>query len=302
MTLSATKRSGLVERMPVLDEATLVVRRPGSVPAAASTSHGPSPKIPNGVAKLLQPLSLICSILVPMDVPPPGSSGGDFLHDLLGVDVFPSPQGTNHVQKSGTDVLMDLLSIGTPPAQSSSSAFDILSSNQDNKSSVDVLSELSSPLTPAQTSSPVGSSSMMDLLGGFGTSPSLPAVAETNGPIYPTIVAFESSSLKVTFNFSKEPGSLQTTIIEAQFMNKSPDVYSNFVFQAAVPKFLQLHLDPASGNTLPASSNGYITQKLKVSNSQHGKKALVMRVRINYKVKDKDVLEEGQINNFPRDL
>lgn len=31
-------------------------------------------------------------------------------------------------------------------------------------------------------------------------------------------------------------------------------------------------------------------------------KSLVMRVRINYKVNDKDVLEEGQINNFPRDL
>ncbi|KAL3636336.1 hypothetical protein CASFOL_020883 [Castilleja foliolosa] len=295
-------RSELVERMPVLDEATFSSRRAGSVTAALSTSHGPSPKIPNGVAK---PTSAPLVDLLDFssdDVPPPGSSGGDFLHDLLGVDVSPSPQGTNPAQKSGTDVLMDLLSIGTPPSQSSSSTFDILSSNQDNTSSVDVLGALASPLTPAQTSLPAGSSSMMDLLGGFEASPSLPAVVETNDPTYPTIVAFESSSLKVTFNFSKEPSSLQTTIIEAQFMNKSPNLYSNFVFQAAVPKFLQLHLDPASGITLPAGSNGYITQKLKVSNSQHGKKALVMRIRINYKVNDKDVLEEGQINNFPRDL
>lgn len=36
-------------------------------------------------------------------------------------------------------------------------------------------------------------------------------------------------------------------------------------------QFLQLHLDPASGNTLPASSDGSITQKLRVSNNQHGK-------------------------------
>lgn len=109
-------------------------------------------------------------------------------------------------------------------------------------------------------------------------------------------------------------------------------------------QFLQLHLDPASSNTLPASGDGSITQTLRVSNSQHGKvcvlvcvplkyekhssqsvilcvfhweneklwacmtvlfgfqKSLVMRMRINYKANDKDVLEEGQINNFPRGL
>ncbi|KAK6791330.1 hypothetical protein RDI58_010411 [Solanum bulbocastanum] len=67
-------------------------------------------------------------------------------------------------------------------------------------------------------------------------------------------------------------------------------------------KFLQLQLDPASGNTLPANGNGSITQKLRITNGQHGKKALVMRIRISYKVNNKDVLEEGQVSNFPRDL
>lgn len=65
--------------------------------------------------------------------------------------------------------------------------------------------------------------------------------AVTNGSTYPSIVAFESSSLKVTFNFSKEPGNPQTTLIEAQFLNKSPNIYSSFVFQAAVPKVIQYH-------------------------------------------------------------
>lgn len=36
-------------------------------------------------------------------------------------------------------------------------------------------------------------------------------------------------------------------------------------------KFLQLQLDPASSNTLPANGNGSITQKLRITNSQHGK-------------------------------
>lgn len=43
---------------------------------------------------------------------------------------------------------------------------------------------------------------------------------------------------------------------------------SRFIFN---PQFLQLHLDPASSNTLPASDNGSIKQKLRVTNSQHGK-------------------------------
>ncbi|KAK4402818.1 AP-1 complex subunit gamma-2 [Sesamum angolense] len=293
-------RSALVERMPVLDEATYSGRRAGSVPAAVSTSQQALPKIPNGVAKPAS-AALVDLLDLSSDADQaPSSSGGDYLQDLLGVDLSPASQGTNQTEKRGADVLLDLLSIGAPPAQSSSSMLDMLSSGQDNKSAVGVLDNLASPSAPsAQASSPGASSSMMDLLDGFGPSPSVP-VAETNGPTYPSIVAFESNSLKLTYKFSKEPGNPQTTIIEAQFVNKSTDTYSNFVFQAAVPKFLQLHMDPASGNTLPASGNGSITQKLRVSNSQHGKKSLVMRMRISYKANDKDVLEEGQVNNFPR--
>ncbi|CAA3000016.1 AP-1 complex subunit gamma-2-like [Olea europaea subsp. europaea] len=294
-------RSALVERMPALDEATYSGRRAGSVPAAVSTSQGAPLNLPNGVAKLTAAPLVDLLDLSSDEVSAPSSSGGDFLQDLLGVDLSPasSQPGGNHAQKSGTDVLLDLLSIGTPLAQSTSTA-DMLSSGHENKSSPHILDKLGSPSgPPSQDSPPVGSSSMMDLLDGFGPVSSVP---ENNGPTYPSLLAFESSSLRVTFNFSKQPGNLQTTYVEAQFVNKSPNAYSNFVFQAAVPKFLQLHLDPASSNTLPASGNGSITQKLGLKNSQHGKKSLVMRIRIGYKINDKDVLEEGQVNNFPRDL
>ncbi|KAH6826751.1 Adaptor protein complex AP-1 [Perilla frutescens var. hirtella] len=296
-------RPALVERMPVLDEATYSGKRAGSVPAAVSTSLGDPPKMPNGVAKPTSAPLVDLLDLSSDDVLAPSSSGGDFLQDLLGVDLSPASKGsgTNQAPKNGTDMLLDLLSIGAPTAQSSSSMLDMLSSDQDNKRSEGLLDNIaSSSASSARSSSVVASSSMMDLLDDFGPSSSVP-VAETN-PSYPSVVAFESGSLKITFNFSKEPGNPQTALIEAQFVNKSPDIYSNFVFQAAVPKFLQMHLDPASSNTLPASGNGSITQNLKVSNSQHGKKSLVMRIRINYKVNGKDVLEDGQISNFPRGL
>lgn len=297
-------RPSLVERMPVLDEATHNGRKAGSVAAAMSTSQGVSVNLPNGVAKPTAAPLVDLLDLTSDDVPAPSSSSGDFLQDLLGVDLVPvsTQSGTNQSQMSGTNALLDLLSIGTPPVNSSPSTTQVSPSNVDTKSPVDLLDRLSSPSAPAiQVSTTAGNSPMLDLLNGFPSSSPV-AVTEGNGPTYPSIVAFESSALKLTFNFSKQPEKPQTTLIEANFTNKSGEVLTNFIFQAAVPKFLQLHLDPASGNVLPANSNGSITQKLKLTNSQHGKKSLVMRIRIAYKVNNKDVLEEGQINNFPRDL
>ncbi|KAL8157124.1 AP-1 complex subunit gamma-2-like [Apium graveolens] len=299
-------RSALCERMPVLDESSYSIRRAGSLPAVASSLQGSAVTLPNGVAKPSAAPLVDLLDLSSDDAPVPApSQGNDFLHDLLGVDLSSglSQAGTNQTQKSGTDALLDLLSIGTAPASSSFSALDGLSLGQGTDTSISALSGLASTSTamPAtQPSSLVGNSPMVDLLNGFG--PSEQIQAEENNAAYPSIVAFESNNLKMTCNFSKQPGNLQSTLIEANFINKSSNVYTEFIFQAAVPKFLQLHLDPASSNTLPASGDGSITQKLRVTNSQHGKKSLVMRIRIAYKLNNKDVLEQGQISNFPHGL
>ncbi|XP_049370110.1 AP-1 complex subunit gamma-2-like isoform X1 [Solanum verrucosum] len=297
-------RSSLAERMPVLDEATFSGRRAGSVPAAVSTSQGVSVNLPNGSAKLSTAHVADLLDLSLDDAPAPSSSGGEFLQDLLGVNLMPVSlqPDANQAQKSGSDVLLDLLSIGTPPAQSSPSTPQVLSSNTDNRSPLDILDRLCTPSAPsAQVSSTGGNSSMLDLLNGLPSSPPTSAT-EGNGPAHSPVTAFESSSLRLTFNISKQPGNPQMTLIDGSFTNKSQDVFTDFIFQAAVPKFLQLQLDPASGNSLPANGNGSITQKLRITNSQHGKKSLVMRIRISYKVNNKDVLEEGQVSNFPRDL
>uniref|UniRef100_A0A7N0T865 AP-1 complex subunit gamma n=1 Tax=Kalanchoe fedtschenkoi TaxID=63787 RepID=A0A7N0T865_KALFE len=294
-------RSTLLERMPVLDETTYSGRRAGSLPATVSTSGATPAKIPNGVAKPAAAAPLVDLLdLSSDDTPMPSSSGNDFLNDLLGVDLSSTPSipGASQAPNLGTDVLLDLLSIGTP-AQNSSPTIDSLTPSKESKSPLAALEALPSPLASAKASSPAGSGSMMDLLD--GVSPVQPA-SDKNGQPYPSVVAYESSSLKIMFDFSKPPGNPQTTHIKATFTNKTANTYSDFIFQAAVPKFLQLHLDPASSNTLLGSGTGSITQSLRVTNSQHGKKAIVMRIRIAYKLNNKDVLEEGQINSFPRNL
>ncbi|MBA0765978.1 hypothetical protein Gotri_015073 [Gossypium trilobum] len=272
-------RSALVERMPVLDEATFSGRRAGSLPTAISTSSGAPSNLPNGIAK---PATAPIPDLLDLssdDVPPPSSSGGDFPQDLLGVDLSPTPapSGAGKPPKASTDVLLDLLSIGTSlPVQTGSSASDILSSSQDDKApfaNFNGLASLSS--LSANATSPVNAAPMMDLLDGHGPGPQKP---EENGQAYPSLVAYESSSLRVMFNFSKQPGSPQTTLIQATFTNLSSNVYNDFLFQAAVPK---------------VKSVIYVF---------YFQKSLVMRVRIAYKTNNKDVLEERQINNFPQNL
>lgn len=83
--------------------------------------------------------------------------------------------GTNQASKLGTDALLDLLSIETPPIQSSSSTLDVLSTSQDNKSPVASLEDLALPSSlSGQVTSPVGAAPMMDLLDGLVSNPPMP--------------------------------------------------------------------------------------------------------------------------------
>ncbi|KAK8470780.1 hypothetical protein PHAVU_003G053300 [Phaseolus vulgaris] len=292
-------RPTLVDRIPVLDEATFIARRAGSLPDAASTRT-------NGVAKAVSPIVDLLDINSD-DAPVPSSSGGDLLHDLLGVDLsLPSQQSdASQASKNGPDVLLDLLCIGSPsaptelPAQRNSSEMDILSPKPSKKAPVSPLDDLASLSLSSRATLNAGAAPLMDSLDGFAPSP---PTEENNELVYPSITAFESGSLRLVFNFSKQPGNLQTTNIQATFTNLTSNVYTDFVFQAAVPKFLQLHLDPASGNILTASGKESIKQNMRLTNCQHGKKPLVMRIKVAYKINGKETLEEGQISNFPREL
>nr|GEY85985.1 adaptor protein complex AP-1, gamma subunit [Tanacetum cinerariifolium] len=126
--------------MPILDEATYSRRR----------DEKNSLKNPNGVTKTFD--APLLDLLDLCDEPaPPNSSGDNFLQDLLGGDFLSSSShaGTSPPQKSGTAVLLDLVSTGSPPAQNGSPAADILSLSQDIKSSVSTLDSLSSPMVMA---------------------------------------------------------------------------------------------------------------------------------------------------------
>lgn len=71
--------------------------------------------------------------------------------------------------------------------------------------------------------------------------------------------------------------------------------------QVAVPKYLSLHLDPASGADL-AVLGSPITQSISIVNNAHGSKALALRLRIAFKRDGQDFVELADVTNMPAGL
>ncbi|KAM3244897.1 hypothetical protein ACQJBY_056308 [Aegilops geniculata] len=310
-------RSSLLERMPVLDEAAYLVKRASAtqatIPAykpAAVTPGGL--KLPNGVAKpaaapLVDLLDLSSDDAPVTSAASATTAPSDFLQDLLGIG------GTNLTtagapSSASTDILMDLLSMGSSPSQNGLPSPGLSSPALEKKpvsaapqvgslvpEPIDLLGSLSSSASISGTKSTIAAPQAVDLLDGLSASTSVSGLEDTR----PSITAFQSATLKITFDIRKQPGKPQETIIHATFTNLTSSNYTDFIFQAAVPKFIQLRLDPASGNIVPANGKGSVTQGFSVTNNQHGQKPLAMRIRMSYKVNGEDRLEQGQVSNFP---
>ena len=62
---------------------------------------------------------------------------------------------------------------------------------------------------------------------------------------------------------------------------------------------MQLKLDAASGNSLPAYGGSTLTQQLHITNSQHGTKSLALRLRISYSLDGASKLEQAEVKDLP---
>jgi len=84
----------------------------------------------------------------------------------------------------------------------------------------------------------------------------------------------------------------------AKFANSLDVPMTNFVFEAAVPKYVRLNMQPATGQVLPPHTD-VVTQTMSVVNTTNGEKGLLMKLRIQYMVNGQQVQEMGQVGNFP---
>lgn len=107
---------------------------------------------------------------------------------------------------------------------------------------------------------------------------------------------FDKSGLKIQFSCRRDASG---TCIMARFGNMSSMPMTNFVFEAAVPKYLQLKMEPATSQILaPQTSN--VTQSMVVVNTTNGEKPLLMKLRIGYEHNGAAVQEQAQVANFPQ--
>uniref|UniRef100_A0A7I4AYD3 AP-1 complex subunit gamma n=1 Tax=Physcomitrium patens TaxID=3218 RepID=A0A7I4AYD3_PHYPA len=296
-------KSALVERMPVLDEATYTAKYEMGVDSQHTTTTTVTSephanghvKQTNGIGKQPDATSNLMDLLSFTDTQPPSplKSSGDALLDLLGGG---GPMDApSSLPSSGTDMLLDLLSLDDGPSPPASTATTSLAGLLD----VDPVVINSSGDLPRNGGATKGPSAAVDPFSDLAASA---MAAPSPAPGIPSIVALQTSRLKITFDFTKPPGSPQMTVIKACYSNLSSNLLTDFVFQAAVPKFIQLQLDPATGGSLPAYSNNSVTQVIRLTNNMHGQKALVMKLRVSYKVNGQNVLDQGQVNNFPAGL
>jgi len=86
--------------------------------------------------------------------------------------------------------------------------------------------------------------------------------------------------------------------VVASFRNDLDAPMTNFAFEAAVPKYVRLTMQPATGQVLPPHMDA-VTQTMTCVNSASGEKGLLMKLRIGYMVNGQPVQEMGQVGGFP---
>merc|ERR1719167_2193762 len=110
----------------------------------------------------------------------------------------------------------------------------------------------------------------------------------------PPLTAYEKHGLRAVFTFPSK-GSPGSVSILLQAHNLTPQPIINFVFQAAVPKSMQLQLDPPSSSTIP--SGGSVTQQMVVNNPNNA--PLRMKLKIAFSVGGIPISDLAEVNNFP---
>lgn len=202
------------------------------------------------------------------------SKAADPMADLMGLDIIDSslaPAAGSKASAASIDPIQDLFGL-------------------------DIGSGGGPAAAPVQATS-----AAMDLDDLFGTP--APAMPRASAPQqYPPVSAFQKDGISVVFQFSK-PDSSQPTLTDAvaTISSVGAATVENFSLQVAVPKFLQLKLDPASGTTLQPGG-APITQAVHLINSMHGQKPIALRLRIGYVIGGQNHVEMAEVAGLPEGL
>lgn len=230
-------------------------------------------------------------------------SRAPFSEDLLSLlddDVGSSPAVSRALPSTeGQGGLLALPSIENAPPASGAQALDDLL----NGSEQGTVAQAKGSSNVLQTAVPTGDSAgaipMISTAGpptddSFTTKPSLSADGDLEATSAGSATICESALLTVSAVFYK-PSSDDPRVTRAEllFENNGDAPFSSFVFQLAVPKYIQTEMKPASSPSVPAK--GTASQVVMLTNTLHGTKPVQLRYRIQFELLGNAVLEEGTV-------
>lgn len=109
-----------------------------------------------------------------------------------------------------------------------------------------------------------------------------------------TFVAYDKNGLKINFTIESIPEDINTVAINVVAYNGTSAPFTEFLFQAAVPKTFHLVMLPPSGTTVAPYSE--MKQVIRVTNPT--KSSLRMRMRLSYSQNGVMMQDQAEINNF----
>lgn len=287
-------RAALLEPMPPFERDTTILG--GETPAEGQT-NGIDVSVPTPSAS--DELSLLGDITGGSSGTNAGSGGGGLL-DLIGGGAAPAPAVNNSTPANNTNSLFDLLgdlnTTSAPVIDNASLApATVLSTNNSNSLMDDILGGVGGMGGVTPTAAPPATNGLNDILGGFGGTNAVPNNNSNNNNI-PSVTAYDQNGLNIVLAFLNGPPVDSGVTMTLQATAATTTV-TDFTFQAAVPKSMQLELQAASATTVEAHSPTPVTQVMKVNNPN--KATLKMRIRLSYTMAGEPVQYQGEVSNFP---
>jgi AP-1 complex subunit gamma-1 len=277
-TAAAAKPAGGGDLLDLIDVFGAAEASGGASTAAALTQNGSTGPVASsgGGSSDLDLLADIFSAQASTVPVPVAASTGTV------VDMFGAPPSSS--QPAAVNP-MDLF--GAPPTSSAASTFSAPAAPVGG--GVDLFGAPAAPLPPSRQPA-------MDIFGGGSTAP---AAASPTGV---RVQALNHMGLAVEFECIKpDTWNKQKSTLIAHFKNTTGDVIYGMNLQVAVPKHVQMEMQPPSSTTIPVTggNNKPVTQQVNVTNSMLGTKNLVLKMKIGFTSKGQKIEHMATCSGFP---
>eukprot|EP01105_Mastigella_eilhardi_P007130 TRINITY_DN1857_c0_g2_i1.p1 TRINITY_DN1857_c0_g2~~TRINITY_DN1857_c0_g2_i1.p1 ORF type:complete len:850 (+),score=217.52 TRINITY_DN1857_c0_g2_i1:99-2648(+) len=113
-----------------------------------------------------------------------------------------------------------------------------------------------------------------------------------------TFNVFSKNGLTVSFAVTHPPGQMHLYNVTASVTNASPDQITDFALKAAVPKWIKVQMQAASGTAVPANLGGAVTQLIRLVNTSNGQNPVLMKLRLEFRLNGAPTADQTDVS-FP---